>query len=187
MNWLDYAIIVIIGFGVLHGLAHGALRMLTSILSFVLAIYAASAWHAQAAAAAQYHLATSPNTSVIIGYVAVFVLVFVAVQITGQRIIALVSLVHLNPLDRLGGAVMGAALATIFVGLDIVLLTAILPPNYPLLQDSQLAPEIAAYNQKLLGYVPPQLKQLYEEKRDSLVQYWNEQHKSPAAKRDSRR
>ncbi len=187
MNWLDYALIAIIGFGVLHGLSHGVLRMATSILSFVLGIYAASLWHGRAGALAQSHLGTSPATSDIIGYIAIFLLVFVTVEIVGQRIIALAQLAHLNFIDRLAGAVFGAALATIFAGLNIVFLTAILPPNYPLLQNSELAPEVLSYDQRLLGYIPPQVKQMYEDKRDRLVRYWNGKRNNPATAPDSAR
>jgi membrane protein required for colicin V production len=185
MNWLDYALIIIFGLSVVHGLSHGALRMLTSILSFVLGIYGASMWHGQAGALAQSHLGTSPVTSDIIGYVAIFLLVFIAVEVVGQRLIFLAELVHLNLLDRLAGAAFGAVLGVIFAGLNIVLLTTLLPANYPLLQNSELAPEILSYDQRLLGYVPSQVKQVYQEKRDQLVRYWNSKHPSPATATES--
>jgi membrane protein required for colicin V production len=180
MNWLDYAIIVIVGFGVLHGLSRGVLRMLTAILSFALGIDGALAWHGRAEGMVQFHLGTSPASSEIIAYVAIFLLIFVAVEIVGQRLIAFAQLFHLNLLDRLAGAALGGALATIFAAFDIVLLTAIVPPNYPLLQNSTLAPEVDYYNRMLLGYVPPQVRKLYETKRDELVNYWNAKRNNPA-------
>jgi membrane protein required for colicin V production len=188
MNWLDYAIIVIIVLGVLHGLSRGVLRMLTAILSFALGIYAALVWHSLAEGLVQSHLGTSPVSSEIVAYAGIFLLVFVVVEIVGQRIIALARFFHLNLLDRLAGAALGGALATIFVAFDIVLLTAILPPNYPLLQNSELAPQVDYYNRILLTYVPPQVRQLYEEKRDQLVDYWRAKRNNPdtaAAPRDN--
>ena len=181
MNALDYALIIIIGLSVLHGLSHGALRMLTSILSFVLGIYGASKWHGQAAALAQSHLGTSSATSDIIGYVAIFLLVFATIEIVGQRIIAIAELIHLNLLNRLAGAALGAVLGVLFAGLNIILLTTLLPPNYPLLQNSELAPEILSCDQRLLEYVPSQVKQLYEDKRSQLTRYWNTKRDSPTS------
>jgi len=181
MNALDYALIIIIGLSVLHGLSHGALRMLTSILSFVLGIYGASKWHGQAAALAQSHLGTSSATSDIIGYVAIFLLVFATIEIVGQRIIAFAELIHLNLLNRLAGAALGAVLGVLFAGLNIILLTTLLPPNYPLLQNSELAPEILSCDQRLLEYVPSQVKQLYEDKRSQLTRYWNTKRDSPTS------
>jgi membrane protein required for colicin V production len=187
MNWLDYALIIIIGLSVVHGLSHGALRMLTSILSFALGIYCASMWHGQAGSLAQSHLGTSRVTSDIIGYVAIFLLVFAAVEIVGQRIIALGQLVHLNLLDRLAGAVFGLVLGAIFAGLNIILLTTLLPPNYPLLQNSELAPKILSTDQSLLGYVPSQMRQVYQGKRDQLARFWNAKRNDPATAPDSAR
>jgi len=180
MNWLDFALLIIIGLSVVHGLSHGALRMLTSILSFVLGIYGAWMCHSYAAALAQSHLGTSPVSSDIIGYAAIFLLVFVAVELVGQRLIALAKLAHLNLLDRLAGAALGMVLGAIFAGLNIVLLTALLPPNYPLLQNSELAPKILSYDHKLVEYVPPQVKQVYQDKRDQLARYWNPKQTNPA-------
>jgi membrane protein required for colicin V production len=187
MNGLDYAFIAIIGFGALYGLSHGVLRMATSILSFVLGIYAASIWHGRAGALAQYHLGTSPATSEIIGYVAVFVLVFIAIEFAGRRLILAAHIVNLNLVDRLGGAVFGAVLATVFAGLDIVILTAVLPPDYPLLRNSKLAARILSYDEALLDYVPVEVKQVYQEKHDQLVSYWNGRNKNPATTPDEAR
>ena len=180
MNWLDYALLVIIGLSVVHGLSNGALRMLTSLLSFGLGIYGASVWHHQAGALAQAHLGTSPLTSEIIGYAAIFVLIFVAVESVGQRLIALVAATRLNLLDRLAGAGLGAVLGAILAGLNIMLLTALLPSNYPLLLNSQLAPKILSYDRELIEYIPPQVKQIYQDKRDQLSRYWNAKNASPA-------
>jgi uncharacterized membrane protein required for colicin V production len=181
MNWLDYALLIIVGFSVLHGLSNGALRMLTSILSFALGIYGASMWYREAGALAQAHFGTSPGASDIISYVAIFLLVFVAIELAGQRIIALAEVVHLNLLNRLAGAALGAVLGVLFAGLNIALLTILLPPNYPLLKGSELAPEILSYDQRLLGYVPSQLQQEYEDKREELARYWNTRRMDPAA------
>ena len=180
MNWLDYVLLIIIGLSVVHGLSHGALRMLTSLLAFVLGIYGASVWHGQATTFAQSHLRISPLSGEIIGYAIVFVLIFVAVESVGQRIVALAELARLNLLDRLAGAGLGAVLGAIFAGLNIILLTAVLPSNYPVLQNSQLAPKILAYDRELVKYIPPQLEQAYENKREQLGRYWDAGHDNPA-------
>ena len=58
--------------------------MLTSILSLVLGIYTASLYYGQAAALAQRYLATSPTVSAIVGYAAVFIAVFLLIEMAGQ-------------------------------------------------------------------------------------------------------
>jgi membrane protein required for colicin V production len=181
MNNLDYAIIAIVAIGALYGLSRGALRMATSILSLIVGVAAASAWHERAGSIVHEHLGTGPAVSAALGYLLVFVVVAAAIEMAGRRIVALASIVNLNWIDRLGGALFGAALAAIFAGVDLLILTTVLPADSRLLHDSQLAPRVIAYNQALLAYVPPEVKQLYQQRHDDLMRYWNEHKENPAA------
>ena len=181
MNGLDYAIIAIVALGALHGLTRGALRMATSILSLVLGIFAASLYYGRAAALAESYLKTSPTMSAVIGYVAVFAIVFIAIEFMGGRVINLVRMIHLTAADRLAGAAFGAVIGLILAGLMVVAITAVMPATPPLLRDSKLAPRVLQYNQALLAYVPPQVKISYEEKRTEMVQFWQAKSESPDA------
>lgn len=179
MNGLDYAILAIVGIGALSGLTRGALRMATSILALVLGIYAASVYYQRAAAIAHQDLATSPTMSAVIGYAAVFAIVFIAIEYAGGRVIRLAQIIHLNWIDRLAGGVLGASIGAILAGLVVVAMTAVLPPNPALLRDSKLAPRVLGYNQVLMAYVPAQVKITYEEKRAELYRQWVIKAESP--------
>jgi membrane protein required for colicin V production len=180
LNTLDYAIIAIVVFGGLYGLGRGAIRMAASILSIILGIAAASAWYQQVAALVQQHLHTSPTVSAMIGYAATFLVVAGIIGMAGQRVVRLAHVINLNLIDRLGGALFGAALAAVFVGVDLLILAAVLPPDSTLIRDSRLAPRVLAYNQSLETFVPPEMKDLFHRKYDDLVRYWNGQNQSPA-------
>src|SRR5437667_4056711 len=157
LNNLDYGIIAIVVIGALYGLGRGVLRMATSILSLIVGVAVASTWHERAGALAHEHLGTGPAISAALGFVAVFALVSVAIEIVGRRIVALAQIVNLSWIDRLGGALFGAALAAIFAGVDLMILTTVLPADSHLLRNSRLAPQVVAYNQSLLAYVPPEV------------------------------
>ena len=172
LNGLDYTILAIVGFGALSGLSRGALRMATSILALVVGIYAASTYYLRVEALAHQYLSTNPTLSTVIGYVAVFLVVYVAIEYVGGRIIRLAQIIHLNWIDRLVGGVLGASIGAILAGLVLVALTAVSPPNPALLRDSKLAPRVLAYNQVLMAYVPPQVKITYEQKRAELYRAW---------------
>ncbi len=179
-NNLDYVIVAIIAFGALYGLGRGVLGMTTSIVSLAVATAAASSWHGRAAELIQQHVTTTPGVSSVLGYIVVFVLVSIVVGLAGRRLVALVRLANLNIVDRLGGAVFGAGLALVFVGIDLMVLTALLPPDSTLLRDSRLAPTVTAYNETLLNYVPPEAMKAYQQKREELLRYWNEHKENPA-------
>jgi uncharacterized membrane protein required for colicin V production len=180
LNGLDYAILAIVGFGALSGLSRGALRMATSILALVLGIYAASVYYLRAEALAQKYLSANPTMSAVIGYVVVFLVVYIVIEYVGGRIIRLAHIIHLNWIDRLVGGVLGASIGAILAGLVVVALTAVSPPNPALLRDSKLAPRVLGYNQVLLAYVPPQVKVTYEQKRAELYREWVIRDESPS-------
>jgi membrane protein required for colicin V production len=172
MNGLDYAILAIVGLGAILGLTRGALRMATSILSVVLGIYMVSMYYERVAAIAHQYLSTNPTTSALIGYAVVFVIVLIAIGYAGATIIRLAAIIHLNWIDRLAGAVLGASIGAVIAGFVVLSLTAVLPPDPDLLRDSRLAPRVLGYNQVLMGYVPEQVKQSYEAKRAELYHQW---------------
>ncbi|HUN57718.1 MAG TPA: CvpA family protein [Candidatus Binataceae bacterium] len=172
LNGLDYAILAIVAVSALHGLTRGALRMLTSILSLVLGIYTASVYYGQAAALAQHYLTTNPTVSAIVGYAVVFLAVFMLIEMAGNRLVQLIRVVHLSWLDRLGGAIVGAVIGVVLAGLVVVAMTAALPAESPILVKSELAPQVAAYNHELLGFIPAQVEQMFEEKRAELLRDW---------------
>jgi len=172
MNGLDIAIIAIVGIGAFGGLTRGALRMATSVLSLVLGIYAASVYYGRAAAIAHKYLSTSPTMSALIGYVAVFAIVFFAIEYAGATVVRLAQIIHLSWIDRLAGGLLGAAIGALIAGFVMLGLTALLPPNPSLLRNSRLAPQVLGYNQVLMAYVPPQVKKAYEDKRSELYRQW---------------
>jgi membrane protein required for colicin V production len=172
LNGLDYAILAIIALVALHGLTRGALRMATSILSLVLGVYTASIYYEQGAALAQRYLATSATASAIIGYVVVFLAVFLLVEMAGSRIIQLIRVIRLNWLDRLCGGIAGAIIGAVLAGLVVVTMTAALPMDSPILTHSKLAPEVLGYDKQLLGFIPLQVERMYDEKRAELFRDW---------------
>jgi membrane protein required for colicin V production len=172
MNGLDIAILAIVGIGAFGGLTRGALRMATSVLSLVLGIYAASLYYGRAAAVAQKYLSTSPTVSALIGYVAVFAIVFFAIEYAGATVVRLAQIIHLSWIDRLAGGLLGASIGALIAGFVVLGLTAVLPPNPALVRNSRLAPQVLGYSQVLIAYVPPEVKKTFEQKRAELYRQW---------------
>ncbi len=172
LNGLDYIAIALFAVGAIYGLQRGALRMVTSVVSLAAAIYFASLYYNKAGAFADAQLGLSPTVGAVVGYVAVFALIFTAVEIVGTSAIRLMQVAHLSPLDRLAGGLLGAGVAGVFAGLAVMLMAALLPPNAALLRNSQLVPMLLAYNEMLVGYIPGDALLAYERNRDDLMKYW---------------
>ncbi|MGA7869987.1 MAG: CvpA family protein [Candidatus Binatus sp.] len=172
LNGLDYAAIALFAIGAIYGLQRGALRMVTSVVSLAAAVYFASLYYTRAGELAETQLGSSHTVGAVVGYIAVFALIFTAVEIIGSSAIRLMHIVHLGPLDRLAGGLLGAGIAGVFAGLAVMLLAAALPPNAALLRNSQLVPMLLGYNEMLVGYIPGDAKLEYERNRDDLMKYW---------------
>jgi membrane protein required for colicin V production len=172
LNGLDFVGVALLAIGAIYGLQRGALRMVTSVVALAAAIYFASIYYNKAGAFAETELGSSHTVGAVVGYVVVFALIFSAVEIIGSFAIRLIHLVHMNPLDRLAGGLLGAAIAGVFGGLIVMLMAAVLPPDAALLRNSQLVPMLVAYNEMLVGYIPGDAKLAYERNRDDLMRFW---------------
>ncbi len=172
LNGLDYVGIVLFAVGAIFGLQRGALRMVTSVVSLAAGVYFASLYYARAGSFAEAQFGSSHSVGAVIGYIAIFALIFTAVEIIGTSAIRLMQIVHLSPLDRLAGGLLGAGIAAVFAGLAVMLMAAVLPPDAAILRNSQLVPMLLAYNDMLVGYIPADARLAYERNRDDLMKYW---------------
>jgi uncharacterized membrane protein required for colicin V production len=174
MNGLDYAMVALFALGAIYGLQRGALRMVTSVVSLVAAVYLASLYYNKAGEFAEVQLGSSHAVGAVIGYVAVFALIFSTVEIVGRFAIRLIQAAHMSPLDRLAGGLLGAGLTAVLGGLIVMLMAAVLPPDAAILRNSQMVPMLLAYNQMLVGYIPGDAQIAYERNRDDLMRFWVE-------------
>jgi len=174
MSGLDYAIIAAVVIGALHGLRRGAIRMITSAMALGAAFYFASIYYVEVGGIADVQLGTRQAVGAVIGWVAVFLLIFIAVGIVGNSVMRVINLVHLGFVDRLGGAVLGAGIATLLAGVTVLLMSAVMPDDTPLLRDSHLAPALMAYSEQVDGFIPTEAKQTYQRNRDELKRYWEQ-------------
>jgi uncharacterized membrane protein required for colicin V production len=172
MNGLDYMAVALFAIGAIYGLQRGALRMVTSVLSLAAAVYFASLYYSKAGAFAETQLGSSHTVGAVIGYVAVFALIFTAVEMIGSAAIRLLQIAHMSTLDRLAGGLLGSGIAAVFAGLAVMLMAAVMPADAPLLRNSQLVPMLLAYNEMLVGYIPGDARLAYERNRDDLMKYW---------------
>jgi membrane protein required for colicin V production len=172
MNGLDVAIVVVAVLGAFYGLGRGVLRMATSLISLGAALYLASLYYLRVGGLAAGELHLSPPVAAVIGFVVVFFAVFVAVELAGSIVARLIRTVHLSWIDRLLGAAAGCALTLVIAGFALMLATAILPAQAPLLRNSTLAPRVMSFAQGLVSFIPPEVEGLYQRKREQLERYW---------------
>src|SRR5260370_5436670 len=154
MNGLDYLAVALFAIGAIYGLQRGALRMVTSVVSLAAAVYFASLYYSKAGAFAETQMGSSHTVGAVIGYVAVFALIFTVVEMIGSSTIRLLQIAHLSALDRLAGGFLGAPIAAVFAGPAGMLMAAGVPPDARPPPHSQLVPMPLPDKQIPVGYIP---------------------------------
>jgi len=178
MNGLDYLIAGLIAIGAIYGSARGILRIAASLIALIAAVYLASVYYQRAGEYITRAFSARPEVGAAIGYIAILLVVIVLVAWGGAKLAELVRVVHMNWADRLAGGVIGAALGALVAGLAVVVVTAALASDAPLVRESRLAPRVLEYNHTLAGFVPEQVRDAYYHREAQLITYWNEHRRA---------
>ncbi len=184
MNGLDYLILGLIGLGAIRGSAGGVLRIASSLIGLVAAVYLASVYDHEAGEYLARSLSVRPEVAAALGYVFVLVAVLVTVSWGGAKLTELIQAVHLTWADRLGGALVGSALGALVAGFVVVIMTAVMPAEASIVRRSRLAPNVLEFNHVLAGFVPQDVRDAYMRREAQLIQYWNE-HRGDAHEAES--
>jgi membrane protein required for colicin V production len=142
MTWLDYAVIGVFAASLVLGAWRGLVREVISVLGWVIAFLAANLF-AGPLGPSMPHAIPSPELRVAAAYVVVFAGALVATALVGLLLSKIVKAVGLGGVDRLLGALFGAAR-----GLLIALAAALLAgltsvPRQPFWRDSASGPLLA--------------------------------------------
>ena len=179
MNGLDYLILGAIGLGAIFGSSRGILRIASSLIALVAAFYLAALYYQTVGGYLARAFSMRPETGAALGYIVIFLAVMVMVAWVGAKIAALIRAVHMSWADRLGGAIVGAALGSLLAGLIVVIATVTLPANAPVIQQSQLAPRVLDCSHDLADFIPAQVRDAYYYRESQLVTYWNQHRTAP--------
>lgn len=153
MTWLDYAVIGVFAASLVLGVWRGLVREVISVLGWVIAFLAANLL-AGPLGPAMPQMIPSPELRVAAAYLAVFVSSLVVTSLVGLLLSKIVKAVGLGGVDRLLGALFGAAR-----GLLIVLAVALLAgltsaPRQPFWRDSVSGPLLVQAAQALKPLLP---------------------------------
>jgi len=154
MNIFDWVLVAVFVIGALLGLKWGLVQ---AILNFI-AVYAAMLVGAQVADGLVAHVTDdvqNESVATAIGYVVIFLSVFIIAQIVGKIIRPMLTIIFLGWVDKLGGVVVGVLLGAILV---TGVVTAMARVAYP--QDEAILVEIEDF---VSGDIEAAKERLYQE------------------------
>jgi membrane protein required for colicin V production len=153
MTWLDYAVVGVFAASLVVGAWRGLVREVLSILGWVIAFLAANLL-AGPVGLMMPHAIPSPELRIAAAYVAVFLGSLIVTSLLGLLLSKIVQAAGLGGVDRMLGALFGAAR-----GLLIVLVAALLAgltsaPRQPYWRDSASGPLLVQAAQALKPLLP---------------------------------
>ncbi len=173
MNVVDIAIGVILIVGLLWGLSRGFIRMLFGLAALVLGIIAAGRMFAFVAEKALFFL-PGERVSEVAGFAVVFLIVFLAIVLTGRLIGKALRLAALGWLDRLAGGLLGFIMASLWTG--AFLLLAVIGGFHQgrVLASSKLAPQVFGVTDAIVMMIPEDVWSDFDEDYERLRKEWGE-------------
>jgi membrane protein required for colicin V production len=163
MNPVDVAVAVIALWFGLSGLLHGMVRQLFSLGGIVAGHLLGIRYYPLA----QKYLKLSFQYSEAAGYLAVFLVVWVAVRLIGALVEGKVRGSKLSGMDRMAGLLVGLAKAALVSVLLVFLLVVLLPRDSRVLRESRAAPHAIAAGRWISGAFPGKIADPFLEKAPS--------------------
>ncbi len=155
-NWVDFAVIVIIGVSVIIGLFRGLVKESISLATWILAIWVALVFGPRLSGLLPFTVGSATIQNIIASAV-LFILVIILGGVVNYLLSQIVDKTGLSGTDRSLGLVFGALRGAAIVAILVLLATLTNLPNEPWWQQSKTLPffyDIALWLKDLL---PPSL------------------------------
>ncbi len=173
MNGLDTFLIVVGLFCLVRGILRGAISQLFGIAGVISGFLLAAHSYESLARQLSALFPGLPGAAAV-SFIALFLLTWFCVGITGYWTGRLLRRTGLGFLDRLLGGMVGLTKALLLGIMIIALLTLLISPKSSFLTHSTLAPYIQQAAQLLLKATPKSLQKLFEEKQKAFKHDWSE-------------
>ncbi len=107
MNILDIVLIIPLAFGCIQGIRHGFVKEIGSFIAIVVGIYLARFWSESLSHAIVEWLDCTPQVALVVAYAVAFIIGALGIHLIAYLISKLLSLIKLNWINRIIGALFG--------------------------------------------------------------------------------
>ncbi len=115
MNLFDWALIALFAFGALYGYKSGLIQSALNLIGVFVAMWLSSRFASVIVSNFTDDLESEALTTAI-GYVVIFIAVFIGVQIVGKIARTMLGILFLGWVDKLGGIALGVVIGVILTG-----------------------------------------------------------------------
>jgi membrane protein required for colicin V production len=130
VNWIDVSIMIIILLNLIIGIRRGIIRGLINLIGIIAAVFLAIFWFKEVGQYISLHIEISRQIANILGFVLVFLGVYIIARIIEIFLKKIFSLLFISWIDALGGAVFGLVKGSLIVGILLVIINFIPLPVF---------------------------------------------------------
>lgn len=115
MNWIDIVILVILALLVFRGLTQGLIKSLAGLLGLIVGVMLAGRFN-EDLAGSLFSFISNPDIANIVAFVAIILAVWIIFAVIANLLTKLASIVFLDWVNRLAGAVLGLLIGMFIAG-----------------------------------------------------------------------
>ena len=171
MNPFDILVSIILGFCLIRGIFRGLVKELSSIIGVITGYYAAYSYYPQVAKFLSKWVSVV-DYSRLIGFLVIFIGVFLIISILGVIIKYLMSIAFLGWTDRISGGIFGLIKGLLIASVLFIVFTTFLSKNASLVKDSVVAPHLSHFSTQMAKIVNKDMKHEFTEKFEGLKKAW---------------
>lgn len=171
MNLFDILVSIIFVFCLIRGIFRGLVKEVSSIIGVMAGYFAAYSYYPYIAKFLSQWISVVAYSK-IIGFLVVFIGVFLLISILGVIIKYLMSIAFLGWADRVSGGVFGLIKGLLIVSVLFIVFTTFLSKNASIIKDSVLAPHLSHISTQLAKIMKQDMKQEFAEKIKGLKEAW---------------
>ena len=171
MNPFDILVSIIFGFCLIRGIFRGLVKELSSIIGVITGYYAAYSYYPQVAKFLSKWVSVADYNR-LIGFLVIFIGVFLIISILGVIIKYLMSIAFLGWTDRISGGIFGLIKGLLIASVLFIVFTTFLSKNASLVKDSVVAPYLSHFSTQMAKIVDKDMKHEFTEKFEGLKKAW---------------
>ncbi len=171
MNLFDIVCIIILGYCLVRGIFRGLIKELSSIVGVFAGFYAAYNYYINVGKLFSNWISNTSYLN-ILSFLIIFCGVFIIISIIGIIIKYLLNIAFLGWVDRICGAAFGTIKGILIVSVLMLIFTAFLPKNTPLIKNSLFSPIIASISANMSKVVSKDMKREFIAKIEEYRKAW---------------
>jgi len=171
MNSFDILVSIIFGFCLIRGIFRGLVKELSSIIGVLTGYYAAYSYYPDLAKFLSRWVPVVAYSK-LIGFLVIFIGVFLIISILGVIIKYLMSIAFLGWADRISGGIFGLIKGLLIASVLFIVFTTFLSKNTPIVKDSIVAPYLSRFSSQMAKIVDKDMKTEFTEKFEGLKKAW---------------